>query len=204
MSKTILIAGCEGKVGRATAELFKARGWQVAGIDIKPQSEIELDKYISIDIRDATAVTAAADSIESEMPIDALFNAAGYVLNKEFEETTADEWADLLDTTLGGAGNLCRAVAPKMVERHEGKIILLSCDYAKQPDAEVVDAVAANTLHGFGKSFGVEMAPENVLVNVLYANTPLDIEIVAETVLYLADKDTYTSAQVVAVTGEVF
>lgn len=204
MSKTILIAGCEGKVGRATAELFKAKGWQVAGIDIKPQSEIELDKYISADIRDAAAVMAAADSVDSEMPIDALFNAAGYVLDKGFEETTADEWAELLDTTLGGAGNLCRAVAPRMVERHEGRIILLSCDYARQPEAEVVDAVAANTLHGFGKSFGVEMAPENVLVNVLYANTPLDVETVAETVLYLADKDTYTSAQVVAVTGEVY
>lgn len=204
MCKTILIAGCEGNVGKATASLFKAKGWNVAGIDIKENSTTELDKYIVVDIKNAAAVIAAADEINAAMPIDAVFNAAGYVLDKSFEETTADEWAELLDTTLGGAGNLCKAVAPKMVERHEGKIILLSCDYAKQPEAAVVDAVATNTLHGFGKSFGVEMAPENVLVNVIYANTPLDIEKISETVFYLADKDTYTSAQVVAVTGEVF
>lgn len=204
MSKTILIAGCEGNVGNATAALFKAKGWQVAGIDIKPESTIELDKYIPVDIKDTAAVIAAVDEIDEIMPIDAVFNAAGYILGKAYEETTADEWAELLDTTLGGAGNLCKAVAPKMVKRHEGKIVLLSCDYSKQPDAAVVDAVATNTLHGFGKSFGVEMAPENVLVNVMYANTPLDIEMVSETVFYLADKDTYTSAQVVAVTGEVF
>ena len=203
MCKTILIAGCEGNVGKATASLFKAKGWNVAGIDIKENSTTELDKYIVVDIKNAAAVIAAADEINAAMPIDAVFNAAGYVLDKSFEETTADEWAELLDTTLGGAGNLCKAVAPKMVERHEGKIILLSCDYAKQPEAAVVDAVATNTLHGFGKSFGVEMAPENVLVNVIYANTPLDIEKISETVFYLADKDTYTSAQVVAVTGEV-
>ena len=204
MSKTILIAGCEGNVGKATAALFKANGWQVAGIDIKSESTTALDKYISVDIKDAAAVAAAVNEIDAAMPINAAVNVAGYLLNKDYEEVTADEWAELLDTILGGSGNLCRAVAPKMVERHDGKIILLSCDYAKQPKASVVDAVATNTLHGFGKSFGVEMAPENVCVNVMYANTPLDIEMVAETAFYLADKDTYTSAQVVAVTGEVF
>ncbi|MDO4393514.1 MAG: SDR family NAD(P)-dependent oxidoreductase [Bacillota bacterium] len=204
MNKAILIAGCEGNVGKAAVAKFKANGWQVAGIDIKEKSTSDVDKYISVDIKDTEAVIAAADEIDAVMPIDAVFNAAGYVLDKAYEDTTVDEWQELLTTILGGAGNLCKAVAPKMVKRHEGKIILLSCDYAKQSDVAVVDAVAANTLHGFGKSFGVEMAPENVRVNVMYANTPLDIESVTETVFYLADKDTYTSAQVVAVTGEVF
>lgn len=202
MSKTILIAGCEGKVGSATVTLFKENGWQVVGLDIKDKTSLNLDKYYSVDIKDTAAVSAAVDDIDAEMTIDAVFNAAGYVIDKGFEEATAEGWDVLLDTILGGSGNLCKATAPKMVERKGGKIILLSCDYAKQPDAAVLDAVAANTLHGFGKSFGVEMAPNNVLINVLYANTPLDIEKVTETVLYLADKDTYTCAQVISISGE--
>lgn len=204
MSKTILIAGCSGKIGSETAKLFKANGWNVAGIDIKDCDDANVDKFINVDIKDADAVKAAVDEIDAEMTIDAMFNVAGYVLGKDYEEVEHEEWAELLDTILGGSSNLCKAVAPKMVERKDGKIILLSCDYARQPEAAVVDAVATNTLHGFGKSFGVEMAPENVLVNVMYANTPLDVEMVTETAFYLADKDTYTSAQVVAVTGEVF
>lgn len=89
-----------------------------------------------------------------------------------------------------------------MAENKEGKIILLSSDYSQEKGDHILNATAANALHGFGKSFGVEMAPANVLVNVLFANTPFDLDKVAGTVLFLADKDTYTSAQVVSITGK--
>lgn len=202
MSKTILIAGCCGTIGSAAAELFKRRGWNVAGIDIKDEAPSAVDKYIKADVRDAEAVAKAVDRIDAETPIDALFNTAGYILGKDFEETSSEEWAELLDTVLGGSGNLCKAAAPKMAERKNGKIILLSSDYSKEAGDKVMDAAATNTLHGFGKSFGVEMAAENVLVNVLFANTPMDVEKVTETAFFLADRDTYTAAQVVSVTGK--
>lgn len=200
MSKTILIAGCCGTVGKATIELFKKNDWNVAGIDIKADTS-DVDKFIQADVRNAEEIAKAVDEIDKEMKIDALLNAAGYEINKDFEEVTADEWANLLDTVLGGAGNLCKAAAPKMIARKGGKIILLSPDYSREGGDNVINATAANTLHGFAKSFGVEMAPSNVLVNVLFANTPLDIEKVTETVLFLADRDTYTSAQVVSISG---
>lgn len=200
MSKTILIAGCCGNVGKAAIELFQKNDWNVAGIDIKAETS-DVDKFIQADVRNAEEIAKAVDEIDKEMKIDALLNAAGYEINKDFEEVTADEWADLLDTVLGGAGNLCKAAAPKMIARKGGKIILLSPDYSREGGDNVINATAANTLHGFAKSFGVEMAPSNVLVNVLFANTPLDIEKVTETVLFLADRDTYTSAQVVSISG---
>ena len=201
MDKTILIAGCDGRVGRRTAELFSQRGWKVAGIDIKGSTDAKVDKFLSVDVRDVDALNKAIDEIDSQMPITTLFNTAGYSLDKDFEETDAAEWADLLDTILGGSSNLCKAVGPKMVERGDGRIILLSCDYSRQPGDCVNDAVAAGSLHGFAKSFGVEVAENNVLVNVLFANTPLDLDKVAETVYWLGAIDTYTSAQVVSVTG---
>ena len=202
MSKTIFIAGISGRMGSAAAGLFKEAGWNVTGLDIKPEGCGCEDTFISADVRDPEAVAAAIEKVDSQTPIDAVFNAAGYELAKDFEAVTAEEWADLLDTTLGGAGNLCRAIGPKMAERKEGKIILFSSDYSSAEGDTVVDAVAAHTLHGFAKSFGVEMAPENVLVNVIFANTPLDAEKVSETVFFLADKDTYTSAQVVSIGGQ--
>ncbi len=201
MSKTILIAGCDGKVGRAVADLFSANGWNVVGIDIKDSSDAKIDQFISVDVTDEDAVAKAIDAVDRQTPITAALNAAGYEVCKDFEETTAEEWAKLLDTILGGSANLCKAVAPKMVERKDGKIILISSDYSKESGEHVNEAVAANTLHGFAKSFGVEMAPENVLVNALFVNTPFDLEKVADTVFFLADKDTYTSAQVVSITG---
>ncbi|MDO4870312.1 MAG: SDR family oxidoreductase [Bacillota bacterium] len=201
MSKTIFIAGCDGKTGRAVSELFASSGWNVIGADIKNSTDAKVDQFISLDVTDAEAVAKAADEIDQQTPVTAVLNAAGYEIAKGFEETSDEEWSQLLDTILGGSGNLCKAFAPKMAARKDGKIILISSDYSKEGGDHVIDATAANTLHGFGKSFGVEMAPENVLVNVLFVNTPFDLEKVAETVLFLADKDTYTSAQVVSITG---
>ena len=45
------------------------------------------------------------------------------------------------------------------------------------------------------------MAADNVLVNVISPAVPFDADLVADTVFYLADKDTYTAAQVVSVSG---
>ncbi len=203
MSKTILIAGCEGKVGKAVSKLFKASGWKVIGFDIKDECDGKiLDKYIKVDIKDAIAVDKAVETIKASDNINALFNTAGYTITKGFEETSAEEWDGLLNTILGGAANLCKSVAPIMAENKEGKIILLSSDYSREKDDHILNAAAAHTLHGFGKSFGVEMASANVLVNILFANTPFDLDQIASTVLFLADKDTYTSAQVVSITGK--
>ena len=51
-NKNILIAGCEGRVGLATAKLFHENGWNVIGLDIVSESKSsDIDKYISCDIK---------------------------------------------------------------------------------------------------------------------------------------------------------
>lgn len=201
MNKTILIAGCDGMLGKAAAEVFSMRGWIVIGIDQKEKTEAKVNQYYAVDVKKEQDLDTVIREIEQESAIDALFNVAGYEVNKDFETVSYDEWNDLLNTILGGSANLCRSVAPKMAKRRNGSIILLSADYSKEFGDDVVNAVAASTLHGFGKSFGVEMASDNVLVNVLFANTPFDLNKVVETAYYLADKNTYATAQVVSISG---
>lgn len=202
--KSILIAGCEGLIGKTTSKLFSQKGWNVIGFDIDLDTEGNeyVDRYIPCNIKDYALVEKTISDIEKEYAIDAVFNTAGYEINTLFEETPTIFWQQLLDTILGGSANLCRAAAPYMVKRKHGKIILLCADYNYADGDNVMNAAAFGTLHGFAKSFGTEMAPENVLVNVLSANVPFEADIIAETVFYLADKDTYTSAQVVSVSGK--
>ena len=190
MNKTILIAGCDGTLGKAAAEVFSMRGWIVIGIDQKEKTEAKVNQYFAVDVKKEQDLDTVIREIEQESAIDALFNVAGYEVNKDFETVSYDEWNDLLNTILGGSA-----------KRRNGSIILLSADYSKEFGDDVVNAVAASTLHGFGKSFGVEMASDNVLVNVLFANTPFDLNKVVETAYYLADKNTYATAQVVSISG---
>ncbi len=41
MTKTVLITGAAGGIGRATVNLFAEKGWRVIGADRSPLSEVE-------------------------------------------------------------------------------------------------------------------------------------------------------------------
>lgn len=202
-NKTILICGCEGKVGKTVAELFRCRGWRTVGLDLAAESANGcMEAYIACDVKNREAVAKAVADFEADYVIDAVFNAAGIELETGFEDTPISNWTDLLETILGGSANICKAAAPYMMNRKEGKLLLLSADCSKLPGDCVMNGTAAGTLHGFAKSLGVELAPYNILVNIISANVPFDLEGIAETVYFLADKDSYTAAQVVSVCGK--
>lgn len=205
-NKTILITGSEGNVGSAIAKYFSSNGWKTIGIDIKERDEAKTwntDFYLKCDVRDRERLKKIVEELETiGTEVTALFTAAGIDLEKNFEDTSMDEWKLLLDTVLGGSTNACEAVAPFMAKRKSGKIIILSPDYRNLEGDYIMQATASGTLHGFAKSFGTEMAEDNVMVNALYPNVPFDLEATAATAFYLADKDNYTTAQVVSINGE--
>ena len=80
--------------------------------------------------------------------------------------------------------------------------MILSPDFSKINEENILNATGAGTLHGFAKSFGVEVAKDNVLVNCIYANLPFDNEAIAANVQFLADSGNYVSAQVISVRGK--
>jgi NAD(P)-dependent dehydrogenase (short-subunit alcohol dehydrogenase family) len=203
-NKIILIAGSEGSVGMQVAARFKREGWVVIGFDIKDVSQHTsmVDKCYVCDIRDMDQVTKTVHEVEEKFGnIQALFMAAGIHVTGSFESASMEEWNNLLNTVLAGTANLSQAIVPSMVTRKEGKVILLSPDYRWVSGEHILEATAAGTLHGFAKSFGVEMAPNNVLVNALSPNIPFDLERIASVVFFLAEKDHYTTAQVVSING---
>lgn len=200
--RTILITGSEGRIGSFTAKKFKEFGWNVAGVDLFDNpSKSGADIYVKCDVRSSIDMIEAVRRIESQYPVDAIFTAAGTEIETAFEETKMEDWKNLLNTVLGGASNACAAIAPYMVERKYGKIILLSPDYRWMRGDSIMNAVAAATLYGFAKSFGVEVAASNVMVNALSPNLPFDMDAMIAMIYYLADKDNYTTAQVVSIAG---
>ncbi|MDE8732580.1 SDR family NAD(P)-dependent oxidoreductase [Eubacteriales bacterium DFI.9.88] len=199
-NKSILISGCGGKVGGAAARLFRQRGWNVIGLDLTGDCP-SADRSYPCDIRDSKAVLEVIRLIEGEQPLAAVFHSAGVTLETGFEETDMKGWQRVMKTIFGGAANLCRAEAPYMVKRKSGKIILLAPDYRWEERECIMEASAAGMLHGFAKCFGAEVAEDNVLVNALAPNVPIDLAALTETVFYLADQDTYTAGQVISIGG---
>ena len=205
--KVALIAGVANRVGAAAAKKLKASGWIVVGIDILPEAgpAKDLDGYFSLDMADRKRFQELAAEVEGNYgEIHALFCVTGFESGRQcgdFLKTPIEQWQKCLDGWLGSSINGCAAVAPNMVKRKEGRIMILAPDYSQEKGDRVLTATGAGTLHGFAKSFGVEMAKENVLVNCIWPNVPFDEDAIAAAVQFLAESGNYVSAQVISVRG---
>mgnify|MGYP001767636358 CR=1 FL=1 len=206
--KIALIAGVANPIGVAVVKELTKAGWTVVGIDVSmsPPEAVDLQQYFPLDMTDRKQVVEAVADVQKSLgEIDALFCATGFESDRQcgdFVDTPIEQWEKCLDGWLNSTTNACFAVAPGMVSRQQGRIVILSPDYSKEAEDHVLDAIGAGTLHGFAKSFGVEMAKENVLVNCLWPNSPFDLDAIAASVRFLADSGDYISAQVISVQGQ--
>lgn len=80
------------------------------------------------DVRDFEAVASAVASIESKLgPISTAVNNAGtsLAIGPLWEVDPGAWWTDV-ETSLGGAFNVCRSVIPGMIARRQGRILNVS------------------------------------------------------------------------------
>jgi NAD(P)-dependent dehydrogenase (short-subunit alcohol dehydrogenase family) len=128
MAKVVLITGCSSGIGRLTAQLFAARGWNVAATARRPE-EISLDNVaaLRLDVTDeASIASAVAAAVDRFGTIDVLVNNAGYGVFGPLEGATATEFEAQFRTNVVGPVSVIRHVLPLMRARRAGVIVNVS------------------------------------------------------------------------------
>ncbi len=132
MPRTVLITGSSSGIGRAAAELFAARGWNVAATAREPSS---LDAWsqqpnvapLRLDVTDESTIKAAVSHIIGRFGgIDVLVNNAGYGLFGALEGATAEDLEAQFRTNVFGLAAVIHHVLPGMRERRSGMIVNVS------------------------------------------------------------------------------
>jgi NAD(P)-dependent dehydrogenase (short-subunit alcohol dehydrogenase family) len=217
-----LVTGAASGIGAAVAARLAARGWRVAGLDLR---ESETDLPLVADVADSGAVREAADRAARELgPVSLLVTVAGHYEMFPVSKIGNERWQRMLSVHLGGTRNACAAVLPPMLEAGRGTIITISSELALGGGAEDAHyAAAKGTIIGFTKSLAAEVAERGVRVNSVApgpTDTPLlspdspwsdpaflqtlplrrlvSPEEIAETVLFLAEEGGYFCGQVLS------
>jgi NAD(P)-dependent dehydrogenase (short-subunit alcohol dehydrogenase family) len=135
MSKVWLITGSARGLGRSITEAALSSGATVLATARNPDLLAELKtKYSSasfrtfpLDVTDAKAAHTAVEFAVSEFGrLDVLVNNAGYGHIVPFEQMTAIDFRDQIETNFYGAVNLVRAALPKMRVQRSGHVINVS------------------------------------------------------------------------------
>jgi NAD(P)-dependent dehydrogenase (short-subunit alcohol dehydrogenase family) len=100
--------------------------------------------------------------------IDILVNNAGVALVRKLQEMTLEEWRKTIDTNLASLFLCCKAVAPVMMARQQGKIInITSIDGAAGKASLVAYCAAKGGVIQFTRALAVEWAKYNIQVNAI-------------------------------------
>lgn len=199
--KVAIITGAARGIGRAVALAFAREGAAVVGIDIggsvTPTIEVEpatADELAetgrlveaagggwlaeTLDQRDIGALRAAAARAVSRFGgIDILFANAGIQAFKPLLDMEDADWHDQIDVNLNGTANALRAVAPHIVERGGGRIILTSSTQGRHGTKYGSSYSASKWgILGLMKSAALELGEHGITVNAVVPgliDTPL-------------------------------
>ncbi|OSZ63041.1 short-chain dehydrogenase/reductase [Sphingomonas sp. IBVSS2] len=132
MTGTILITGTSSGLGRATARLFQAKGWNVIATMRDPASETELTQLANVlvtrlDVQDVASIAVAVNAGLARFGrIDALINNAGYGAFGPLEATPLENMRRQYDVNVLGLMATTKALLPHFRANRSGAIVNIS------------------------------------------------------------------------------
>jgi 3-hydroxy acid dehydrogenase/malonic semialdehyde reductase len=145
MGKIVLITGATSGFGKAMAEKFAGKGYDLI-LTGRRKDRLEdiqhhlCNKYndaviiLNFDVQNKKETFDAIGNLPKDwQAIDILINNAGLAAGRDyFDEASMDDWETMIDTNLKGLLYVTKAVLPFMIERKQGHIINIGSTAGKE------------------------------------------------------------------------
>jgi 3-oxoacyl-[acyl-carrier protein] reductase len=176
-----LVTGGSKGIGAATARMLAANEVKVA---VNARSQPGIDAIveelrgagadaigIGADVGEMAEVERVRDQVESELgPIDILLPfAGGFGAFTAIQETSEEEWREVIDWNLTSTFLAVRAVVPGMIERRRGAIVTMASNGGRYLDKLLTASYAAAKagVVQFTRHVAKELGPYGIRVNTI-------------------------------------
>lgn len=220
--KKILITGGATGIGKATALLFKQKGYDV--FITYNQSEPNFDGITKIkcNLENENEIIELFNQIGS---IDVLVNNAGISLIKQINDTTAEEYDKIMRINARSYFLCSREAVKLMLKSHSGAIVNVSSMWGQLgASCEIAYSMSKAAVIGLSRSLAQELAPSGITVNCvcpgiidtrmnsMFEKSELEEEVpigrlgTAEEVadaIYFLSQNKYITSQILGVNGGI-
>lgn len=220
--KKVLITGGATGIGKATALLFKQKGYDV--FITYNQSEPDFDGITKIkcNLENENEIIELFNQIKS---IDVLVNNAGISLVKQINDTTAEEYNKIMRINAKSYFLCSREAVKLMLKSHSGAIVNVSSMWGQLgASCEIAYSMSKAAIIGLSRSLAQELAPSGITVNCvcpgiidtrmnsMFEKSELEEEVpigrlgTAEEVadaIYFLSQNKYITSQILGVNGGI-
>lgn len=150
MSRTVMITGAAGNLGRAVAAVFAGKGDRLVLADRSREvlagafgEESPQRRFLVADLLQAQAVQ---DAVRQAGRIDVLCNlAGGFTMGSPVHATSEADWRLMQDLNVRTLLHAVQAVVPGMLERGSGKIVNIGANAALRGSGQMGAYIAAKS-----------------------------------------------------------
>jgi NAD(P)-dependent dehydrogenase (short-subunit alcohol dehydrogenase family) len=172
LDKVVLITGGNRGIGSATARLFKKEGATVVVAAQNPKTGTETARvldglFVKTDVRKSRdCLRAIAQTLKAHGRLDILVNNAGIIYRDHtVEQTSEQEWDEVLDTNLKGTYLMSKCAMPAL-RKTKGTIVNVSSyvGLVGFPGSAAYAASKAGIVN-FTRTMALDHAKEQIRVN---------------------------------------
>jgi NAD(P)-dependent dehydrogenase (short-subunit alcohol dehydrogenase family) len=173
----VIVGGASG-IGRTAARALAAQGARIVIADFdNDRMERTVDEILRLgtadaalalttDVRsDGSVASMAADAVNALGRVDILLNMAGVFLQGPLERIKARDWKWVFDTNLMGVVRTSMAIAPHMLGRGSGHIVIAVSSGAGSPLTVAYDTCSA-AVAAFTRSLAAQLEGTGVRVSL--------------------------------------
>jgi short-subunit dehydrogenase len=175
MKRVALVTGASAGLGIEFARQLSKRGHRLVLAARRKERLEELAKElgnaraVAVDLSKSDAPAKLMADVEANgESVDLLVNNAGFGLIGRFAELDAKRERQMIDLNVGALTDLCRAVAPEMIERGSGAILNVASTAAFQPGPKMAVYFATKAfVLSLSEALHEELKPHGIKVSCL-------------------------------------